>query len=358
MSLFSYWLKMFLYAFGSNGSGQLGIGDVKDTCIPRPCELFDGRAWPSPIRRIACGGSHTLALLESGEIYGCGALSYNRAGITLPFDLATKFYPVMVGDTFKLCSALWEASVFVTTNDDVYTLGIGSKGELGMGVGVQQSYQKLDRFCPLDVTIVDLASGIGHSVAVLSNGDVYGWGNGRKGQLGEPADIVWKPRKVLQTDFKVVRAVCGREFTHLLGDPTEGRHSILGADKWNIKSHAPELVSGWKYTGAGWNDIFILTQDQEFYCWGRNDHGQLGPEHKPKVFNYFSAGSEHAVALTEGGVVVCWGWGEHGNCGPGVDSQGDVKGWFNEIPSSKFGNGSRISGIAAGCATTFVWANN
>ncbi|KAI5286873.1 hypothetical protein KEM54_006439 [Ascosphaera aggregata] len=74
---------MALYAFGSNGSGQLGIGHKDDISTPTKC-LFrhdDGRISARPQTtspdipvKIAAGGNHTLVLFSSGAAFAAGAL--------------------------------------------------------------------------------------------------------------------------------------------------------------------------------------------------------------------------------------------------------------------------------------------
>ncbi|KAL8737424.1 MAG: hypothetical protein Q9181_001703 [Wetmoreana brouardii] len=358
---------MKVYGFGSNGSGQLGIGGTEDTSLPQPCLLLDNQEWPSPIESIRGGGSHTLVLLESGQLYASGSLSHRRTGLTTSEESTSRFRLVpscaFGGSKVKLCSGLWEASIVVTNDNEIYAFGLGPKGELGTGQGLVNSSHRLDRFCPKDEQIVDVSSGMAHTVIILSNGDAYGWGNGRKGQLGEPAEIVWKPRRVQNLSFKVVRAVCGRDFSYLLGAPGDGHHATLGSDKWKVRSAAPVDVRGWREVAASWSSILLL-RGSDFLAWGRDDHGQLGPEVRPTLLVDIVAGSEHAVVVTQqnlmNGVVLgvaSWGWGEHGNCGLGVDSQGDVKGRWSEIDPYSFGKNSKVMGIAAGCATSFVWTD-
>ncbi|KAL8774501.1 MAG: hypothetical protein Q9209_000874 [Squamulea sp. 1 TL-2023] len=350
---------MNLYGFGSNGSGQLGIGHTEDTSLPQKCHLTSHQEWPSAIKTIKTGGNHTLVLLDSGQLYVTGCTRDGRAGLDPSKDLITTFSEIpnstFSGSKVKLCSALWEASVVVTDKDEVYTFGVGSKGELGVGTGAKDGTRRLGRFWPLKEHIVDLTSGMAHTVIVLSNGDIYGWGNGRKGQLGAPAEIVWEPRQLPNLPFQVVQAACGKDFSYLVGEPENGHHAILGLDKWNIRSHAPTSNPAWKQVAASWGSIFTLDTTDNIRAWGRNDHGQLGPDKSPLGIARIAAGSEHAIALTDNGTIAIWGWGEHGNCGPDMDSQGDVKGWWNEVPADNFGKSCKITGIAAGCATTFVW---
>ncbi len=344
-----------LYAFGSNGSGQLGIGTTEDTSSPHRCLFKNTDGPPGRISKIAAGGNHTLILLECGEIYFSGSIHDDGRG-----DLRFPDHP---GHVFQklcalylrplFCSALWEASVLVTDQEDIYTHGKGPKGELGTGTAASPTWQRLLTFLPLGTHIVDLTSGVAHTVVVLSNGEAYGWGSGRKGQLGEPAQIVETPRKIENLDFHVMRAVCGREFTFFVGETAQGRHAIFGSNKWNVKSDAPSAVPDWTEIGASWGSIIVLQTDGKILSWGRNDHGQLAPPGLPDI-KHIAVGSEHVLALTNAGAVLSWGWGEHGNCGPDIDKAGDVRNRCNDIRLEIEGD-AEVAGLGAGCATSFVW---
>lgn len=345
---------VMLYAFGSNGSGQLGIIGKSDTAVPREC-LFktESRIIGRP-KQIAAGGNHTLVLLESGDLYIAGS-DDNTQSITEEAVEVFRRVSVSSSDAvIKLCSASWEASMIVTINDEIYTFGSGSKGELGTGNIFCPQPQQLLNFLPEQTIVVDVASGVHHMVVVLSNGEVYGWGNGRKGQIGQPAEVVLKPRKIENLDIRIVKAVCGREFTFLAADPKDGRYILLGADKWNLLSSAPSDIMEWKKVGASWGSIFVLKSSGIVESWGRNDRGQLALKSLPELEN-FAVGSEHVVALTKSNQLLTWGWGEHGNCGLDTDEIGDVKGKWSEIKPALQGRITPIQGIGAGCATSFFW---
>ena len=350
---------MILYAFGSNKSGQLGIGNTLDQYTPQRC-LLDPEL-PGSLTTIVAGGNHTLVLYDDGTVYSTGSPRDGRvqSEFSMSSDLIfQKSYMSALGNRVKLCSAFWDGSVFVNEDDEVFTAGFGSKGE--QGTGGKSASLALQR--PLDPTpatqrskVVHVACGVDHVVVVLEDGVVYGWGNGRKGQLSHPDEIVWTPRRFTDVGFKVVRAVCGREFTYLVGDPSSGQHKILGSNKWEVQSQAPSSVPDWKDIGASWGSIFVLEESGKITSWGRNDHGQLTPHGVPQI-EMIAVGSEHVVALTKAGEVISWGWGEHGNCGSITDENGDVKGKWNEI--FKHGVDTRAVGIGAGCATSFFWVKD
>lgn len=271
-----------VYAIGSNGSGQLGIGHKEDVSVPKLALFNDIRL--DEVTQVKAGGNHTL-VQSSGSIFVAGELSSGACG-PLPDSSSShpQFWPLRLDQKspssktsrIKLCAASWDASFVVLEDENghsskVYSFGTGNKGELGVGELIfrASSPQLINDFPPPGVEVVDLAASVTHAVAVLSNGDVYGWGNGRKGQIGTPDGMIYKPRKINNIDFKVIKAVCGREFTYLLGTPDEGKHIILGSDKWNLRSSAPKTVPGWKDAGASWGSIFLLQQDGKLLSWGR-----------------------------------------------------------------------------------------
>jgi protein ATS1 len=341
-----------LYALGSNGSGQLGIGSGEDTHEPKKCLLPANFDYNSIIN-ITAGGNHTLIQTPS-QIFGAGDISNGRYPIvhiytqSKPED-ALRFRLSSVNTQF--CAATWEASTVVDNIQRVFTCGTGHKGELGLMEGVTQAAKPnlLKNFPPDDdVLIADLSASMSHTVCLFANGEAYGWGSGRKGQLGESAQDVWSPRKIEGIPFEAHRVVCGKDFTYFIGSPSSGEHFIMGNDRWGVKSQAPLSLPPWKDVAASWGSIFVLLEDGTLLSWGRNDRGQLGPAGLPKL-SQIAVGSEHVVALTAAEKVITWGWGEHGNCGQPLDETGDVKGCWNEISVS--GN---VIGVGAGCATTFI----
>ena len=347
-----------LYGFGSNGSGQLGLGHTNDVATPRPCKWASGPP-NARIRSIAAGGNHSLVLDDNGRVWAAGDHSNGRCGsksstardesvferICFSDDLGKQV------DTFNLVAATWEASTFVAEGGrKVFTCGSGSRGELALSSEIIEApaARVIHGFPPPGTYVVDIAGSMGHTVAVLSNGDCYGWGNGRKGQLGEVSGIVWTPRKIVSIPFAVARAVCGKDFTCLAGSPDSGQFVVLGNDKCGVRSSAPNMLPRWKQIGASWGGIHVLGEDGKMMSWGRNDHGQLAPHGLP-LLDDIAVGSEHVIAKAADGRILAWGWGEHGNCGIEDESQhAESKRWnVIDVPSHAV-----VAG--AGCATSFV----
>lgn len=347
-----------LFALGSNGSSQLALGHASDVSVPKPVLLPSPPPHPT---KIAAGGNHTLLLTSTGTLLCAGDRTSGACGPSLPSAAAAgEFHPLNHPlPPLSLIAATWEAS-FAVSDDGarVYVFGTGMKGELGLGPMIFRTAVPavVEGFPGEGTRVVDLAASMGHVVAVLSDGTVWGWGAGRKGQLGggEQA-VVEAPRRVEGVGFRVERAVCGREFTVLFGERGGGEFVVLGSDKWGVKSKAParEEVREWRDVGAGWSNVYVLRGDGRVVSWGRDDQGQLAPGDLPPAVK-MAVGSEHALVLSEEGDVTAWGWGEHGNCGP-MGKEGPGKGQRNIIASSKYvPEGAKITAIGAGCATSWV----
>ncbi|CEJ81771.1 Putative RCC1 domain-containing protein [[Torrubiella] hemipterigena] len=354
-----------LFALGSNGSGQLGIGHKEDVSVPKPVS-FHPAPPEEPVVKVAAGGNHTLLLTKSGKVYWSGDAESGACGIGPLTDVPVFQQMKLVKDgeqeptNISLIAATWEASFLVAKdasgkNTELYSLGLGNKGELGLGEFIVRtpSATRVKDFPPPGAEILDIHACMGHVVVALDNGDAYGWGNCRKGQAGEPGAVIHAPRKIEGLDFPVKRVVCTKEATCFFGEQSTGSIKVLGSDKWDLITKAPSVAPSWADVSASWGNIYILTADKTLVSWGRDDHGQLPPPNLP-VVAAMAIGSEHVVVRTEDGNVLAWGWGEHGNCGPKVENN-DVKGRWNIIASSKYIPAeSQIASIGAGCATSWV----
>ena len=369
---------MALYAFGSNGSGQLGIGHVDDTSTPTRCafvspsgEELEPPTGDEPIRIVA-GGNHTLVLFKSGAVYAAGSNAHGRCGhdpvaepsllsfrrITIAEDNAGDNGGQITVDRFSAISATWESSLLVAAGTGyVYAFGMGMKGELGLGTGCPQATSpvRIANFPPQGTSVMSISSSMGHTAVALSNGEVYGWGGTRKGQLGKHGvenKLFWSPHKIEEIPFAASHVACGREFTIVTGNKQDGSFVILGSDKWGVRSGAPQDLKDYSMVATSWHGIYVQLHDKSIKAWGRSDRGQLPPPSIPKP-TQLAVGSEHAIALLDDKKVAAFGWGEHGNCGPDTDAQGDVKLRWSEI-ATRVEHNSQVVGIGAGCATSWI----
>ncbi|KAI5799836.1 regulator of chromosome condensation 1/beta-lactamase-inhibitor protein II [Geopyxis carbonaria] len=355
-----------LLAIGSNGNGQLALGHREDTHIPERCIVPSEFPTALP-KAIVAGGNHTLVLFPCGKLFATGLNNHGQCGIPVSQGLVFEKFnavpppPDECDGKWDLVAAGWDFSILVSTNGNLYSCGLGYKGELGLGPTITTSYmKKIDNFLPTPETrIVSISSGMAHTIAVLETGEIYGWGAGRKGQLGAPsASIIPSPRKI-EVGFPVARAVCGREFGFAISKEGDS-HAVFGGEKYSINSSAPPQgdLKGWKTISSSWGGVYVLLANKTITAWGRNDKGQLTPNGLAGI-EEMAIGSEHGVALVRTGAsvnklrAVAWGWGEHGNCGKTKDDEGGNV--IDEIFEVSMENNLALLGVGAGCATSWFW---
>ncbi|KAF2748037.1 RCC1/BLIP-II [Sporormia fimetaria CBS 119925] len=357
-----------LYAYGSNGEGQLGLGRVDDKVFgaqvenPPPCL--------EEIESICGGGNHTLMRTRSGHVWGAGCnLNKQLLGISdREQDVCSpvlEFKQLHCMNCVTGCAAAWESSAYALLGPvladlgaftTIYTSGRGLQGELGRGpaVEVHPTTRSEQIYDPLPGIAGDIAAGMYHYVAVVEPDSVYGWGRSKNGQLGKTEHkSISQPTLISDVPFWPHRVACGQNFTYIVGYPGTGEHLVLGEDKHGLQSDAPFDVKGWKDIGATWNAIFVLFEDGSLKAWGKSNLWSLVPPNLPPL-EQIAVGSDHIVAITRDGKVISWGWAVHGNCGP-LDhlkkplGKGYVTGQWNEIPL----DGKPVK-IGAGYSTTFV----
>src|SRR5208283_3405937 len=63
-----------LYAWGSNGYGQLGLGHNQNQNSPQKLNL-------PPVKKIICGSYHSVAITITNEVYVWGSNQYGQLGL-------------------------------------------------------------------------------------------------------------------------------------------------------------------------------------------------------------------------------------------------------------------------------------
>ncbi len=179
-----------VYSFGNNEQGQLGHGDTEQYLLPvRIATLSNGKAISAG--RGGVYGSHSLVLLENGDVYSFGSGIYGQLG---HMDLGIRLIPMKIENlpTIKAISAGQYTSFVLTEEGEVYSFGLGGwtmddesdlsiSGVLGIG-----DYE--NRFVPTKIEgvmgVESISAGTAHSLILLGNGDVYSFGSGMFYALG------------------------------------------------------------------------------------------------------------------------------------------------------------------------------
>ncbi|XP_068736455.1 probable E3 ubiquitin-protein ligase HERC4 isoform X1 [Montipora capricornis] len=172
----------FLFAWGDNKNGQLGIGHSNSVhYVPEHVSSLVG----VPFSQISAGGYHSFALTLSGALFSWGRNNFGQLGVN---DDKDRIMPVLIkslrSQRVRHVTAGEYHSAVLTEDGGVFTFGWGSYGQLG-----HNSYN--DEFNPRKVfelmgkVVTQIACGRLHTLAyVASSGRLYSFGSGDNGQLG------------------------------------------------------------------------------------------------------------------------------------------------------------------------------
>ena len=114
-----------VYAWGSNGSGQLGDGTTSDRSGPGPVTavLGDEVLLGKTIVSVAAGDNHSLALCADGTVVAWGANTYGQLG-----DGTTTNHSVPVAVNMAAGSALYGKTVVAIAACGNYSLALCADG--------------------------------------------------------------------------------------------------------------------------------------------------------------------------------------------------------------------------------------
>ena len=219
-----------VYAWGWNGSAQLGLDDTNLRTSPTRILSL------SNISRIFTGYSNSFVLKNDGTVYAWGANSIHQLGLEGDYNL--KRTPVLISRlssmSISVIAASEDHSLGLTTNGKVYAWGYNMDGQLGLGYNSHSKYDVTLVTAFNNITVSGIAAGQYHSLAFTTNGEVYAWGKNTNGQLG-------------------------------LGD-TNPR---------NTPTRVTDL-SNFSGISCGYIHSHALTYNGEVYAWGNNGSARLG----------------------------------------------------------------------------------
>ncbi|KAM7487390.1 hypothetical protein LguiB_024874 [Lonicera macranthoides] len=336
-----------IWSWGAGTEGQLGTLSPQDQLLPQFLPSLSSSS--APFSLISCGGAHVIALTPSGRVltWGRGASGQLGHG-EMCNSLQPKLLEFLQTSVIINASAGWNHSAFVSDGGCLFTCGDGSFGQLGHGdYASHSSPLKVSHFASGHVQQV--ACGMRHSLALfkgnLGRGQVFGFGFGKRGQLGISTDKI-KSVSLPQITF-------GLEDVQIVSISANGDHSAaLSANghlyTWGrgfngtsdeYQPHCAIASLPITQVALGWNHALLLTDDGEVFMLGGNHHGVLSNPTKTNLHMLggksnealihgitgldgikilqIDAGAEHSALVTENGSIMTWGWGEHGQLGVG-----------------------------------------
>lgn len=351
-----------LVTWGRATHGQLGHGRKQRNDLPQPTVVsqMQGR----PIQGVACGHFHSAAVVEGSpaevHTWGRGALGLLGHG-----DEEDSYQPrpvrALAGISIRqvACGAYQTAAV--AESGALYCWGW--RLEKVRGGGVIEGYSTLpDQVHALDgVQVRSVACGHYCTAACTTDGSLYTWGKGERGQLGHghPADVV-EPQRVgggalasnpfvwdaqFGKHFLLVLVAsgdlcsCGAADGGVLGGGTAGGALMLSgptssrggggsggmmaysiADEHTLRPIAALQGARVCAIACGESHCAAISGEGEVYTWGAAAYGKLGHSGvddvptptvvallRGKRFVEVACGAHTTLALTDGGHVYSWG---------------------------------------------------
>ncbi|PSC72205.1 ultraviolet-B receptor UVR8 [Micractinium conductrix] len=273
-----------LFSWGWGDFGRLGTGDCRDVFIPAPLPALSGRV----VASVACGDTHTVVATDSGELFSFGRNQNGQLGLgSIQDTLSPQPVTALQGKRVVRVACGAEHSVCSTDEGEVFGWGWGRYGNVGDG-------ETQDRHTPTKakglegVKVAQVACGWRHSIAVDEAGSMYTWGWNSYGQLGHGDRIdQYIPKRVEALRQQRVALVTGG-WRHTLAADGEGRVWAAGWGKFGqcgvgtnedvVTPQQVQALAGQRVVllESGWKHSLAVTDTGRFYAWGRNVNGQLG----------------------------------------------------------------------------------
>lgn len=289
---------------------------------------------------------HTLALKSDGHVYGWGSNLFFQLGDGYgSFTYSTPILTVALSNVIAI-DAGGDHSLALKSNGTVWAWGHNIDGQAGAQEQFTTRKQRATQVAGLTGVFTSIAAGAGHSLALRSDGTVWGWGSNSVGQLGNGANTpsVFTPVQVSGLTNVVGIAAGGGFSLAVKADGTvwgwgSNLNSMLGLPSSTFSVNTPVQVSGIndvQKVSAGGTHSLALKGDGTVWSWGDNSQGQLGsgegsgsfatPRQATGLSGVIAvdAGVGHSLALKSNGTVWAWGNNTDGELGIGTNTNSNV----------------------------------
>ncbi|WOL06044.1 ultraviolet-B receptor UVR8 [Canna indica] len=333
-----------VYSCGSSLCGVLGHGQSTTQCT-----AFSRISFPSlsHVIHISASHNHAAFVTQSGEVFTCGDNSSFCCGHgeVRPAIFRPTQVQALKGIPCKQVATGLSFTVFLTLEDQVYTCGSNTHGQLGHGDTIDRpTPRKIEQFEGLG-HVVQIAAGANYTFAVTNDGTIHSFGSCTNFCLGHGDQHDELAPRAIQSfkrrNIHILRVSAGDEHSVALDSSgfvyTWGRGycGALGHGDENDKT-SPELLSSLKghlavQVCARKRKTFVLTDEGSVFAFGWMGFGSLGFSDrgssdkvmKPRMLDnlrshyvsQISTGLYHTVGVTNRGFVFGFGDNERAQLG-------------------------------------------
>ena len=314
-----------LWAWGDNGAGQLGNGGIIALDFPTAKEIGTGYKALSANSE----GDYTLAITADDSLWAWGNNGSGQLGDGTQVNRSS---PFEVGIGYRTVSAGWGHVVAVRVDGSLWAWGSNLSGQLGDGS--QGGARLVPKQVQAGTGYKSAAAGRSHTLALKTDGALWAWGSNEQGQLGDGTTTDRPAPVQIGSGFSAVAAgslhsvalkndgslwAWGRNLSGQIGDGTAEN-----------KLSPTQIGTGFSAVSAGNFFTVALKSDGSVWSWGENIAGQLGdgtttysliPKFVGNAFSAVTAGGRHTIALALDGSLWASGNNASGQLGDGTLSQ-------------------------------------
>jgi alpha-tubulin suppressor-like RCC1 family protein/uncharacterized protein YjdB len=319
-----------MYCWGGQENGVRGTGVVPEPHT-QPTLVIGGHQWTDfEVSQLSvCGITENAKLYCWGAgvdgVLGNGGINGINEPTPIPIVPESSFVSVSLGHEIAACA--------ITTGHSGMCWSQGGWGRLGNGT-------ETDAPTPVPVSggikFATIATSFAGTCGVSDAGAASCWGNGNALGIGTgpfPDDcggVGCSKVPIPVSGGVTFKPIMAREGNNACAVATDGKTYCWGIQYSRVPT---ELVGAPVFTqlATGEEDACGVALGGAVYCWGQNTRGRFGNPPDPNsrqavpalvpgghTFTQISMGPEHMCGVTTDGHAWCWGSNEHGQLGDGT----------------------------------------
>lgn len=270
-----------LYAWGKNSSGALGLGNTTNYSSPK--QVGGGDNW-----KILSGGYYTyvsLGIKLNGTLWAWGDNGSGQLGLG---NLTTYSSPKQVGalTNWSSVSVGNSSTIAIKTNGTLWSWGQGNGGQLGLNNSNSYSSPKQIGSLTTWATVSQSAANYGHVLATKTDGTLWAWGGNLLGQLGVNNVTYYSSPKQIGALTTWLKVSAGNYFSLAVktdgtlwswGRNNSGQLGIGNTTNYSSPVQVGALTN-WSLSAgsAGFAFCSVVKTDGTLWNWGQGNVGELG----------------------------------------------------------------------------------
>ena len=331
------------WAWGTNDYGQYGNGSASGSSLTPIQEDSSSTTWQS----ISAGLNHTVAIKSDNTLWSWGENSDGQLGDGTTTGSSIPVQEITGSTLWSSVSTHYNHTAAIRTDGTLWLWGKNDYGQLADADGSEDDSSIPTQEASASTNWESVSTGAYHTVAI-KDGEIWSWGRNNDGQIGDGTDgiaVTATQESTNSTNWAKVSA--GGNTTAAINDDGEiwswgaGDDGQLGDNSFVDSSLNPVQENSrsinWDNLSVARNHTIAINTDGELWSWGDNDNGQLGNNDTadssvPVQENSASTDWASIASLVSGSSLAIktdgtlWGWGSNsdGELGLNVNNTTDI----------------------------------